>query len=1079
MCAIAISLGSYAQDVTVSGKVTSTEDGSVLPGVNVLLKGTTIGTATDADGKYSLSVPASGGILVFSFIGLKAQEIEVGGRTTIDISLALDATELSEVVVTALGVSREVKTLPYASQQVKAENLNITQDSDIKGALAGKVAGVSIAGQAGSKLGQFGKIRIRGSLSLTGDNDPLYVVDGVPVSDPNDVDMNNVESVNVLKGPNATALYGQRAEAGVVVITTKKGSNKMAVEILSTTTFDQVSILPKYQNQYGGGYEGDGSFKTLDFAAGGFGGAYPAEWSVFNGQRYIYEDNNYADESWGPKFDGGDYVPWYAWWKGTAENPNPYFGKTAKYSAQPDNVRDFYNTGVSSKNTISVSGGGSNYSVRVSYSNLHQTGITPNTFYGKNYITTNFDFNPTEKLKITSNVRYTTSEIRGDYDDDYGNQTSGSFGSWFNRQLDTNIMKELKDLQTPKGYSASWNWWGPEYYTLGGGYDKPAFWFNPYTFMDQYNQTRKNANIAGGMTAAYQISDAINLSATAQRNVTEYKFDYYLPFYLSNSSAPNLYNPWSNSFGRYRRTEGETNLSSNLTYTKRFNDFDLNALVGGNIRYNSYQNFSAQMPDGAKTGGLIIPDVYTFSNAGIVPVPTSQIWEKQVNSLYGKLSVGFKDMLYVDATYRKDWSSALPANKNGYGYPSIGTSFVFSELIQGFQPLSFGKVRASWAQVGNDVAANLINPAYTQGSQPFNGKMLTYQPTTIVDPNITPSLNTSIEVGLDARFLQSRVGFSFTYYRETKKDEIIPVSVPRGSGYDSYLTNAGESLRRGIELSIDADVIKNTNNGLVWNIAFNLGTYNTTVESLPGDLTAMTGVGGTGAFNFISVINQLGAKWGQLRGTRIARDADGNKIIQASGLYATESNHYFGSIIPDFSGGIVNRLNYKGFSLAASIDFQKGGKFFSLTEQWGQSSGLMEETAATNDNGMNVRDDVAEGGGVHVTGVDATGAAVDTYVDAHTYYSQWYSNLLAEPFIHDKSYIKLRDVSLSYDLTKVINVKFIKGLSIGVVGRNLWLMAVAKDNTNRWDPSVLSTNYGENGQLPGTRSYGVNVKVTF
>jgi outer membrane receptor protein involved in Fe transport len=485
------------------------------------------------------------------------------------------------------------------------------------------------------------------------------------------------------------------------------------------------------------------------------------------------------------------------------------------------------------------------------------------------------------------------------------------------------------------------------------------------------------------------------------------------------------------------------------------------------------------MPDGAKTGGLIIPDVFTFSNAGIVPVPTTNEWKKQVNSVYGKLSLGYKDMIYLDATYRKDWSSALPSNKNGYGYPSIGTSFIFSELIQGFQALSFGKVRASWAQVGGDVDANKINPTYTTGSQPFNGKILMYVPTQLVDPNIQPSLNTSIEAGFDTRFLQNRLGLSFTYYRENKKDEIIPVSIPRGSGYDTYLTNAGEALRRGIEVSIDADVLKNTS-GLTWNIAFNLGTYNTTVEELPGDLQAITGVGGTGTFNFISVINQLGAKWGQLRGTRIARDADGNKIIQASGLYATEANHYYGSIIPDYSGGIVNRLNYKGISLAVSVDFQKGGKFFSLTEQWGTSSGLLEATAANNDRGGNVRDDVAtENGGVHVTGVDAGGAPVDMYVDAHTYFSQWYSNTLAEPFVHDKSYIKLRDVSLSYDLTKVLNIKFIKGASIGVVGRNLWLMAVAKDNTHRWDPSVLSQNYGENGQLPGTRSYGVNVKLTF
>jgi len=1068
-----------AQDRVVSGKITSSDDGSPLPGVNVVLKGTTQGTITDIEGNFKINVSENGGILVFSFIGLATQEVELGSRSVVDVSMEPDARQLGEVVVTSLGENRGTRTLPFASQQVKAENLNITQDSDIKAALAGKVAGVSIAGQAGSKLGEFGKIRIRGALSLTNDSGPLYVVDGVPVSDPNDVDMNNVESVNVLKGPNATALYGQRAEAGVVIITTKKGSQGLAVEIISTTTWDKVGFLPKYQNKYGIGYDGDDSFGTFDFNGGvGPYGPYPAEWSVFDGKRYILYDNNYADESWGPRLDGQEYVPWYAWWP-----ESPYFGQTAKYSPQPGNIKDFYQTGISGKNTVAVSGGNDNYNIRLSYSNLDQKGITPFTHYGKHFITSNVEFSPTKRLKIISNIRYSNSKTKGDFDDGYGNQTTGSFSSWFNRNLDMSKLRELSDLKTLDGYTASWNWWGPDYYTIGSGYVKPAFWYNPFTFMEHFTQTGINDNLAGGLNAVYKITEEISLAVAAQRNVTEYKFDWRFPFVLANSAAPELYNSWINSFGKYRRTEIESNYFTTFTYVKNFADFDINAMVGGNIRTNSYSSTDLAMNPGAKTGGLIIPDVYTFSNAGIVPVPVTYDWQKQVNSLYGRLSVGYRYFLYLDATYRKDWSSALPATRNGYGYPSVGGSFVFSELLDRTGLLTFGKVRVSWAQVGNDVDAIRINPTFSTGTQPFMGtNILMYNPTRIVDPNIMPSLNTSIETGFDVRALNNRVGANFTYYNERRKDEIIPVSISQGTGYVDYLTNAGESMRRGVEVSVDGDIFKRSNS-LNWNIAFNIGTYNTTVEALPGDLTAINGTGSgveqTGTFSFISVIHELGSKWGQLRGTAIARDEKGNPIIQPSGLYKTESSHYFGSVIPDFSGGVVNRLSYGGLSLAVSFDFQKGGKFFSLTEQWGTASGLLQETAADNNLGHNVRDALEDGGGVHVVGVDENGAKVDTYVDAHTYWSQWYSNRLAEPFIHDKSYVKLRDVSLSYDFSKLLHSEFIKGATIGLVGRNLWLIAVARDNKHRWDPSILSQNYGENGQLPGTRSYGVNLKLSF
>jgi outer membrane receptor protein involved in Fe transport len=371
-----------------------------------------------------------------------------------------------------------------------------------------------------------------------------------------------------------------------------------------------------------------------------------------------------------------------------------------------------------------------------------------------------------------------------------------------------------------------------------------------------------------------------------------------------------------------------------------------------------------------------------------------------------------------------------------------------------------------------------LDPVYGTSAQPFNGNLLLYTNNTLVDPNLKSPFNTSTEGGFDVKFLNNRLGLSFTYYNEQRKDDIVGISIPSATGYSSFQTNAGTSTRKGVEISIDGDVLKNPD-GLNWNVLFNFAKNTTTTDELPAGQESMIAPGGAGAFGFVTVVHEKGSDWGQLRGTAIKRDANGTPVLQANGKYDVEFNQYLGSVLPDFTGGIVNRFGYKGLTLAVAIDYQKGGKFFSLTEQWGGYSGLTEETASINDNGKNVRDDVAEGGGVHVTGVDNNGAAVDMYVDALSYYGQFYANRLSEPFIHNGDYVKLRDINLSYDLKRIVKVDFVKALTIGFVARNLALLSVAKDNVHRWDPSTMSQRYGENGQLPNTRSYGFNLMVRF
>ncbi|TRZ44281.1 SusC/RagA family TonB-linked outer membrane protein [Robertkochia solimangrovi] len=1081
-----VSFAMMAQEKTITGTVTD-QDGLPLPGANVVVKGTANGTQTDFDGNYTI-VASEGEILLFSYIGMTPQEKTVGAAQSISVQLMYAAEELEGVVVTALGIKREEKTLAYSSQPVSSEQLNITETTDVKGALAGKVAGVQINGQAGSKLGQSGKIRIRGGISLTGDGDPLYVIDGIPTTDPNAVDMSNVETINVLKGPNATALYGQRADAGVVQITTKRGkqTDRIGVEVTSSLSFDKVGNMMKYQNLYGQGYGGDAEFGTFDFD-GGYnfavfgisGGPYPEYMRVFDGQRY-FNGNVYADESWGPAFDGQPYVPWYAYYP-----DSPYFGQTDTWEAHPDNIRDFYNTGTTFKNIVTLSGGGENFTARLSYTNLNQEGIIPESKLTKNFINTSFDFDLNDNFTVGVTANYSEGTINGDFDDGYSNQTTGSFNSWFGRNIDVNKLRELKGLTTPEGYLASWNNWGLDAMAAGEdigeeGFKKAAFWFNPFDWLDQYKNEQKTTSLIGNIHATYKFLDHFEATVMVSRNDERYKRYWEVPYMIQYSAAPSLYNEWVNSFGRRYDVDTEDNYNGFVKYDNDFGNFDVSAMFGGTIRKNNYYRFINDMDSGnSDSGGLILPDVFVYSNSRELLTAQTYEYKKQVNSLYGNISLGYMDMLYLDASLRKDWSSALPSDNNGYTYPSIGGSFIFSELIDS-DILSFGKLRGGWAQVGNDVGALALNQVYPLGDDLYNGKVLQYDRSQLIDPNISPALNSSYEIGLDLKFFQNRIGLNATYYNETREGEIIPITISTGTGYADYLTNAGESNRKGIELALDVDIFRNPD-GFNWNLVANWSTNKSEVISLPGDLNSIDGLssGGADDWAFVNFVHRPGEEWGQLRGRGIAKDDAGNPIVRADGSYDYVDDQYFGSVLPDFTGGFVNTFRYKNWSLMAALDYQKGGKFFSLSEMWGGYSGLTAETATINNNGNNIRDAVADGGGVNVVGVSPDGTPVDTYVEAVDYFGQFQSNSIAEPFIHNADYIKLRDVSLTYTLPGSMVNDFFQSASISFIARNLWLISVADDNVHNWDPSEMSQVYGENAQLPSTRSFGMNLKLTF
>lgn len=869
--------------------------------------------------------------------------------------------------------------------------------------------------------------------------------------------MDDVETMNVLKGPNATALYGQRAENGVIMITTKRGSRNrgLGIEFTSGITVEEVGRLPKYQNIYGGG--------GTDWITYNWNPNHPVEWQVFDGKKY----HDYSDDaSWGPKMDGSEYIPWYAWYPGS-----DYSFKTANFNPQPNNIRDFWETGTTLRNNVSFSKGSDDFAMRVSYTNEAQKGLLPNSSLDKNYISAKLDFDLSDKFSVGLNANYQDQELNGSFGDGYSNNATGNFNQWFHRDLDINIMRELKDFRTPTGNLASWNHTnvGTTTNFSNQNFNRGYYWFNPYAYFENIDYTSYNNRVFGDLSLKYKINDKISLTGNVRKYEVYGRSENKTPYILETSGfQAGYFNGYSTGQSRY----SESNYDFLAMYSDSFGDFAVDANIGANLRRTLNSSIS-----GGTSGGLIVPDLWSIANSK-TPTTTSHGYSlKETRSVFARATLGYKELLFLEATIRNDVSSALPKGNNGYIYPSFGGSFVFSDLLTDLPFLSFGKLRAGYAETGNDLSAYQLNSTFGISSAQFNGNLLMSTPNQLISPNINPVTNSSWEVGADFKFFERRAGLSVTYYKEKHKDDILSAQISSASGYTSVLQNAGSTQRSGLEIALDGTPIRTSN--LEWNITVNWAKNKSEVISIAENLQTLQA--GAGTFGFVRVIHKEGEQWGQLRGTAIKRDANGNAILDSDGLYIAEQDQYFGTVLPDFNGGIISSLTWKDLTLNISIDYQKGGKFFSLSEMWGSFSGLFEETAATNDNGMNVRDAVEDDGGVHVTGVDENGNAVDMYVPAFDYYHQFYfRNRMAEPFIHDASYIKMREISLSYRIpvNQILNNSPFQGIQASFIARNPWLISTAKGNKH-WDTSDMSQNYGENGQLPSTRSYGLSLKFTF
>ncbi|PYF72473.1 SusC/RagA family TonB-linked outer membrane protein [Pedobacter nutrimenti] len=1046
----------WAQEKTISGKITSTEDGLPIPGVSVTVKGTNKGTSTDGNGSYSIQA-APGAVLWIRSIGFQPKEITVGSGAVINVSLSPDSQNLNEIVVTALGIKRSEKSLGYSAQQVKGDDLTLTKQQNVLGTLAGKIAGVQVVGSSGASMGGTQKIKIRGANSLTGKDQPLMVVDGTPISNQNfsnstsngadygnvgqDINPDDIESVSVLKGPAASALYGLRGQYGVIMITTKKGKKgpkELTVQLSSAFAIEKTGNFMPLQNIYGVGNAQ--TFLTLP-----------------NGQKYL--DGN--DESWGPKMDGTPVRMYYSFYK-----QDPRYGQLTPFVPQPDNIKNLYQTGYNLNNNISVAGGNENSALRFSYNNGYIGGVLPNTWLKRNNLAVNGSLDLTKKLSVGANINYANNSAQRPTE---GYQGSGT-GSvqWFQRNID---MNELRNYKYPDGTIKNWNV-NPDktLATITPDGNKPSDWNNP--FFDLYENLNKDSRdrFFGDVNISYQVLPELKLSAFARSD----RFTQNIS-HQEALGGRNLDGYW---VGKYQNTENNYEFLGQ--FNKTWGELSLNGNFGANLLTQNYSYLRQETQ-----GGLSSPAFYNIEGSVDRPLVTSYLRRKEVRSMYATASFGYKDTYFLEGTIRNDNSSALPKNNNSYWYPSVSGSFVFNELLK-WEPLSYGKVRLGYAIAGSDLSPYQTGYYYEIGNTYKNDLVninTQYVPDQLNNPAIKPSFAHSMEAGIDLRFLKNRVGLEFTYYNQENQNEIIPLTVPGATGYSSFIVNAGKIQNKGIEVTLTGKPV--VSKFFSWDATLNFSRNRSMIKELYPDVNTYRLDYNTYSKVDIFLNAEVGKPFGNLVGQAYQRDAATGKILlDKNNLPMYEANHDFGTVLPKFTGGFVNNFHIGSFDLSAMIDFQSGGKFFSWTKMLAVKSGQAAETAALNDKGFNVRDAVANGGGVKVSGISSvTGQEVTAYVEARNYYRNLLGTQVYEEWLMDASYVKLREISLGYNLSqKTLKKLPFRSAKIALVARNplmIWQKAPKGLDPSDLSAGSASISWIEKGQLPTVRSYGINLNLTF
>lgn len=1094
-----------AQSRTVTGKVTSLGDGMDIPGVNVVLKGTQTGTSTNANGRFSIEVNGNNAVLIFSFVGYEAQEVAVGSRSIVDVALALDAANLKEVVVTALGIKREEKSLGYSVGKIDGKELNRVVQENVLNGMAGKVAGVTVSSTGGT--GSSVSMVIRGANSLSNDNQPLFVIDGVPIANTlnnvsqggndNRADFGNsisnlnpddIENISILKGPSAAALYGSRAGNGVVLITTKNGSKakKMTVSVTTSTVFDQPYKFLKWQTEFG-----PGQFSAIPPAVSGN--------PLTNPFGKLIEEN--VGATYGAALDKGyEEVQW--------NSPLGADGKPIKMPlvSHKDNVRNFVQTGVTSTNGVSLANSTDMYSYRLSYSNMQHKGIIPNSDLFRNTLNLNSSVKVSNKIRVSTNLDFSRSNSN--------NRPAGNRGSnpleWaYNVSPHTDI-RDLRD------------YWLPGQEGLQQRSQFKGVYNNPYFLAYEVNNSFVRDRIYGNIKADYQITPELSLMG-------RYSLDNYNE--RRDLKVANSYtNDPRGAYGLINLANFESNIDFLATYKKDISDFSLSLSVGGNNRYQKGSNVS----NGTKGGtGLIVPGIYTIQNIAPANLDyNSTMFQRAIYSVYGLANFGFKDMIFLDVTARNDWSSTLPAANRSYFYPSASLSLLVNEMIPMSNQINMVKLRGGFAQVGNDANPyNLLGTLTNMGA--WDGVPRLSTPGTLLIPDLKPEIVTSYEAGIDINLFKNRLRFSGTYYMVENRNQILSTKLPPSSGYSTKNVNAGLIVSKGFEFQMGGTPVSTQN--WRWDINANLTRNRTTIKELSDDLpyyTLWTDAKG-GAWTYV------GEQIGDIYDAEVVTVKDksskyyGYPILDQTGKWqsidAINTRNKIGNFNPKFIMGMQTSVSYKGFSLNMSFDWRNGGDFVSQTYRYGEENGRSQLflDKLINPNGLTgqaLRDYLVANqdeliringnyfplvggptpdyggypfkygpytlphGGVFVPGVIATG------FDANGNPTGFKENLggpettmlpfagstawsFTRAFLYDASYLKLREISVGYDIPQNVLKKLgVQSANFSVYSRNIILWTAAKINIDPETAFQLESNVQGGGSQfkQGIERYNVN-----
>ena len=1025
---------------SINGTV-SDSAGVPIPGATVLVVDTNNGVTTDFDGNYSI-MASEGDVLSVSYVGYAAQTVTVGTSTTINVTLNLDNT-LEEVVVTALGITREAKSLGYAQQKVTGDALTKTKETDFKTALAGKVAGVQVITGTSSTY-EPSAIRLRGEMDI------LYVVDGIKVAS-TDINTDNIDNITVLKGAAATALYGSEAKSGVIVITSKKAkAGESYISVDHNTTVSNVSRLHPYQNEYGGGYYQDWDQFAYNPATD------PASWAAFNGQNIPYYA---ADESWGPKLDGTLARHWDSWIPG-----HPEFGTTRAWSPNPNNVKNFFETGIANSTSLSFAKGGEDFSVRATGRVNQSTLPIPNASRDTYDVNINASLNATDKLTVYASLNARVQGTDNYVSSGYGSLQS-NFSQWWQRQLD---MDRLRDNYYYNGSFYTWN-------RRSARNARPQYWDAPHYEQYQNTNNNKNSTYSGNFGLNYDIMEGLSANVEVKRrayNRTSWSRGYIGPNSLSTQASYN-----EGSF-----TSEMNEVIAKLNYDTRItDDLDLNAIVG----YGAGQNKSIST-SASTSGGLAIPDFYVISNSVDKPNYGTSRSNSSRLSAYGLLSLGYKSMLYIDGSYRLDWSSTADSNNNRIETFGVSGSFLFDTLIDA-DWLTFGKIRGGYSEAPIFPGTYQTSPTYSSGTA-YGSLASLNVPNTLANPQLTGGMRTELEYGLELKFLSNRLGLDFTYF--DREDSNLPVAITAAgsTGYTGLNVNSKITSSKGVEVMLSGTPIQTAD--LRWDVSLNFATLEKTVDFIYEGIERNI-LDSWLSWSSMDLQEIVGEEWGMLYGRKRKKDAQGNWMYYASGNHMYDNNQLLGNVMPDYTGGITSTLQYKNWDVAIGIDFQEGGLYHSVTDMFSMAAGLHEWTAGLNDKGNPKRDAVSAGGGIHQVGVYADGSVADIYRAPDSW--AWGNWTRDDLWLVDASFVKLRQVRIGYTFNRdQLDKTPFDAINVALIGTNLAILSETTDwgdyrgaKTPGLDPSELGSNWSgsyyasEGGQLPSARTFGLNVSFNF